>query len=111
MIKPDNNWKTGWDIFLVFFIIARVFFVSYHMAYNVELLAKSEDDAWRLLYSALPISAILAFDIWLTFNTAYFHDEDGLVRDKKKIAHKYFGFWFIPDLFWCLPLRAIFSLM
>ena len=96
MIKPDNNWKTGWDIFLLFFIIARVFFVSFHMAYNTELLSRTEDDAWRLLYSALPFSAVQAFDIWLTFNTAYFHDEDGLVRDKKKIAHKYLGFWLGP---------------
>ena len=60
--------------------------------------------------ACLVVAAVQAFDIWLTFNTAYFHDEDGLVRDKKKIAHKYLGFWFIPDLFWCLPLRHIFAL-
>ena len=43
----------------------------------------------------------------LTFNTAYFDEEKGLVRNRKKIAKNYLSFWFLPDLFWTLPLRPI----
>ena len=50
---------------------------------------------------------VFAVDIFLSFHTAYFHDAEGLVRKKKKIASKYLGSWFVPDLYWCLPVMQI----
>ena len=51
---------------------------------------------------------ILSADLAITFNTAYFCEEQGLVRDKTLIARKYLSFWFLPDLFWCLPVHSFF---
>ena len=46
-------------------------------------------------------------DIVLTFNTIYFCDDEGLVRNRKKIAHNYIYGWFFFDVIWSIPLHSI----
>ena len=88
----------------------RVAFVAWNSAYGIiEKLGQpvDEEEFSRLRSRATFIIVVQLIDIFITSNTAYFHDEEGLVRDKRRILERYACGWFIFDLLWVIPARAI----
>lgn len=92
------------SVFIDSFIIARVVRISYYSAFHSNIVGFEDFRVDYALYVGVPLFLVLAFDMVLTFNTAYFDEEKGLVRSKRMIARNYLKFWFVPDLIWCLPI-------
>ena len=101
-ILPNNKWKMAWDILImwwVFKILLILIALSYcnsyivqhvfRLAYNIAFGYVQPSDELNMpstLIEGLATFLIFAFDIWLTLHTAYFHDSEGLVRNKKRIS-------------------------
>ena len=50
---------------------------------------------------------IFGIDILVNFMTSYYDDDFKLIDDRKTIAKKYLGGWFLPDLIAIFPFELI----
>ena len=104
-ISPNSKKKTTWDIFIMGYIIIKSIVVANNLAFDngvTHLKGKSVSDLIKLCAFDMTVQFV---DIVFTFFTAFFDEQEGLVRDKNKIAREYLSSWFFPDLFWALPIR------
>ena len=100
MIPCKSRIKIGWDLLLVIAVFISGLAIPYRML--------SGRDPADFLYWL--ITVIFCLDILITFNTEV---KMGLniLADRKSVAKRYLGSWFLPDLLAALPLAPLVSLI
>lgn len=96
VIHPDSRAREAWDIYILFLTVAAAIVVPLQITLQLPFHGP------LVVYEIL-LSASFAVDIVLRFRTGYYQ-ENHLVVDPRKIARRYMGTWFIPDLLAALPL-------
>jgi len=100
IILPDNPYKKIWDLLIAILILYSAIITPYEIAFS---------DSNKSSWFEILIDIFLAFDIVLTFFSAYTDEEENLVKNHKKIIKKYLKSWFIIDIISVLPLNNLFK--
>jgi len=79
IIELNSKYKIGWDLFLASFVIYSIVVIPFNIGLNVTPSQPAEVVDWL-------ITALFAFDILLTLNTAYLDENtERLEYDRCKI--------------------------
>ena len=98
VIYPDSIFKIIWDILLVLLIIVNIFYIPMKLSFH---FSTDGSYASSLFLETVPTS-FFVFDIFLTFNTAFYHNGD-IQTKKKEIFKHYMRNNFIWDLIVVIP--------
>lgn len=101
VFNPNNPVKLFWDLFIGIFILYSVIIIPYRVGFNIT--PNQNEEAFDLF-----ITSLFAFDMLITFNTAYLDIQlEVLVFRRWKIAKQYLTFWFWIDLLAMFPFDGI----
>ena len=90
-IYPDDNLKIGWDICFFVILISVGLIIPFRLCFMYE-----ENDNWKI-YDYIT-DVLFGIDLILNFITAYYDEENNVVKDMKKIARNYLTGWFTIDV-------------
>lgn len=102
VIHPLCIYKLIWDFFIAACVVFSIILVPIKYGFNIHAPAIEFFDAY-----IIPI--IFFIDLGLNFNVAYTDETEEYITDRKKIAKRYFGFYFWIDLLSAFPFHLIFS--
>lgn len=96
LIPHDSRLKTAWDLLVAVCVFVSALLIPYRML--------AGGVAFDAMYGG--ITALLALDILLSFNT---QARTGLrlLDDRRSVARHYLATWFVADLLAALPLAAL----
>jgi len=112
MLPPDSPFKKWWNRIVVLLVMYNTLFliiVICFQKYNGDGLywydhATDTLDVTPMVFDYL-IDVFFAADIYLTFRTTFFDQENELVLDKKVISRTYLKSWFPVELIATIPFE------
>ena len=93
---PDNKLKIIFDFTVSFVLIISAVVTPYQIAFCDQY-----SDSWYDIMT----DVLLTIDMILTFFTAYFDENDNLIKSRKKIAVNYIKTFFFIDIISILPIN------
>ena len=103
LMYPEDRIKQTWDMFITLILLVSCMLTPYRIAFgDIE-----EPLEWKIINFS--IDALFLIDIFVIFNSAFYDDEFIIVEDRKQIARKYLGSWFIIDLVAIIPFDLLIS--
>ena len=91
----------------MFFLIVAFSLLVYIAVVLPFRIAFVESDSTLWVVANFTIDALFAFDVFITFFTAYYDENYNLITDKKTITLAYLKSWFIIDILSILPFSSL----
>ena len=101
--RPENSFRLKWDIFVSLLIVYSTVVVPFRICFEVELQPMEQ------ILEYVLVDLVFLLDIFLTFRTAFYDDDEVLVTQWKPIAVRYLRTWFVVDTLSTLPIDGIVS--
>ena len=102
MFKPNDSFKSKWDIIVILGAFFNCFSIPFKVAYKPEYM-----DSTPFFVFNLCIDFVFLIDIFITFRTSYFDDYGQEIDSPLEIAKNYLKGQFCIDLLAFLPLDVI----
>lgn len=99
IIFPTDNWKEGWDLWVLLFILYSAVMVPYRICFESPATG-----AMFIFEQTCTVSFII--DVFLNFNTAYMQDDRWIVS-RATISMHYLRGWAWIDIPSSLPIELI----
>jgi len=84
LIYPENKLKSLWDFIMTIVLLVSCVITPLDIAFSNEKNTTNVD-----LIVKWTIDFLFAMDIFVTFNSATYDEEDNIVEDRKSIAIRY----------------------
>ena len=103
---PNADWRKIWDLLMMFLLL----FCAFVTPFEIGFIDHNNIDVMFMINQT--INVLFIFDIFLAFNTGYFHFEVGMwVTRKDLIINNYMKTWFPIDFVSCFPFDIISTLV
>lgn len=101
IFDPNGAFLSTWNILMALVLL-------YTAIVDPFVLSFVQTTNWDALFTIdVVIDFGFIFDLLITFNTAYFNEENFLVCNRKKICYKYLTGWFLLDLPSSIPFGLL----
>lgn len=112
MLPPDSPFKKWWNVVVVLLVMYNTLFIIIVICFNkyrsdgLYWYDASSDtlDVTPMVFDYL-VDIFFAVDIYLTFRTTFFDQENELVLDKKVISRTYLKSWFPVEFIATIPFE------
>ena len=97
---PTEVWKERWDMLILVLILYSACAVPFRIGFNSDATGL----VW-LFESAM--TGLFLCDVYLSFRTAYYDNDEGWVTDRRLIARRYLRSWFWIDAPSSFPIELV----
>lgn len=100
LFDPRSNGKLTWDTLIMLMVLYSAVLVPIQVGFpEIEFSA-----TWSSLNTAS--DALFWMDVVQNFFVGFYEfDDEAMVRDRARIAHRYLSSWFVPDVVGILPIE------
>ena len=97
---PTEVWKERWDMLILVLILYSACAVPFRIGF-------ASDAAGVVWLFEAGMTVLFLCDVYLSFRTAYYDNDEGWVTDRKLIARRYMRGWFWIDAPSSFPLELV----
>ena len=106
MIYPENSKKGPWDLSITLLLLLSSVMIPLQIAFaNAGAEPTSSVTNFQLIMYVIDV--LFLIDIMVTFNTAFYDDDNDLIDQRCTIAQSYLLGWFSIDLVAIIPFEVL----